>query len=1366
MTEALVQRLQHYSTLHAACTASITNWPAFFNDSSKGLQENSTAAHMASCKYLLWVEPNYSGLGNQLLSLVSSFAYALLTNRTLLINPECFPARLLCNPFPYSSWAPPALDRGSFNHMRLRAEKRRVGYNAFQEPGAAAANTTDDDAADAVFSNLNYSAGKNRSRPFPSSAHRGAELERLFPDRLPLMHVGRYLLHPANYLWEEITRAFRAYLAPYQYRVGIQIRDFTTASSNEGEALARVLHCAVNISHGLPPALPHDQWRHLASNQSAVNSSDVESIQKAAGAGTVHSVGVLVASLKRSYVDALHEAYVEGLPLDGYNVAVTSLSHEGEQKTGDLLQLERALKEMWLLSMCDLLLVSDSSTFGYMAAGLAGVSPFSLNIVPRMKSDWLHNGRPACVVTTPEACYLTMLDNKQQHVQCPGSVARSPLNISSKIRLCHNFKAGIAAPPPPAPALPAAPGLASSICPLTGLPPKNPTVPVARCPAAKDQSCCDNCTDMSTALHLVASNLKDVVTQINPTIADGIDSSIAVCDIFTGMTPCLQLLEDLMCGLSCNPNAGYYATKSNTGVIMNVCSDLADKVFTQCKGLQFGDMSLSGLVTTTDEFMSLVVTNVIKTLGVEGFEIQISSSPCFNGTGSYPLYTACCDPLNLLLLVVATLSVAHVHGLSLASPSPKYPACPFTGKQPTKPAVPPPRCKAAVDASCCADCTDLNTALGIVGTNLTSVVAQISPQFVDLIDPKLKVCDLFTGQAQCAQLIEDLLCGLSCNPNSGSYVTVVPNNSTTMTVCTGYADTLFKACSDLSLGDGMDLTGLISSYPDFMNIIVANVVKSLGIANFKFAFTTTRCFTSSGVYPTNIACCDPLSVPATCPAGSVNTTEYADLIGRTIDPANCLASTPSAPPSASAPGSAPLPSPAPTASPSTSPPVVTTPSPSPPTVITPARSTRSAPSPLLVVVLLVAATLHPSSALAAPSANPPPPLLIMPAAPSPSAPLISPAASPPASSPPSPPKSAYPTCPLTGKPPQKPKVPPTRCPGAAELSCCESCTDLNSSLMLAGSTLGDLVGTIDPALVDFINGSMKLCELFEGQVKCGQLLEDLVCAAQCNPDAGNYIKPAAPASGAAANATGPTMTVCPAYAQEVYNTCQGLALSDGITLGTFIPDAPNFITMVVGGVVQVLGVKGFNATIGAKNCFAGTTQFPPYIACCDPLAVPPLCPASAINTTRYASIINRPINSSACQAGLPPPPGPASGPALSPAAAPAPAPAPPPQFSPEPSPAPAPAPAVDVPPSPPPSPSPASPPLPAGPPSPVSSTPPPSPPPSLSPSPPTPSSPASTTPSPPPPPPKPASPPPSTYISLLSFLLSAGVALLALALLL
>ncbi|CAI7926518.1 unnamed protein product [Closterium sp. NIES-53] len=420
-----------------------------------------------------------------------------------------------------------------------------------------------------------------------------------------------------------------------------------------------------------------------------------------------------------------------------------------------------------------------------------------------------------------------------------------------------------------------------------------------------------------------------------------------------------------------------------------------------------------------------------------------------------------------------------------------------------------------------------------------------------------------------------------------------------------------------------------------------------------------------------------------------------------------------------------------------------------------ARSTRSAPSPpLLLVVLLVAAVLRPSPTLAAPSASPPPPLLIMPAAPSPSAPLISPApgSSSPAASSPMPSASAFPACPLTGKLPQKPKVVPSRCPGAAELSCCDSCTDLNSALMLVGSTLGDLVAAIDPALLDFINATIKICDLFAGQIKCAQAMEDLVCAAQCNPDAGKYIKSAAPAA-AGANATGPTMTVCPAYAEKVFASCQGLSVGDGVSLTTFIPDAKNFMSMVVGNIVKVLGVTGFTAKVGATSCFMGTTQFPPYIACCDPLAVPPTCPATAINTTRYASIINRPVNSSSCQAGILPPPAPAPAPAAPPAP-PARAPAPPPEFSPVP--APAPAPAADIPPSSPPTSPPTGLPVVPSPPSPVASAPPPSTPPSSPP-------PITTS---PPPPPKPASPPASTYLSLLSSLLSAGVALLAPALLL
>lgn len=61
------------------------------------------------CRYILW-SPMEAGLGNHMLSLVSTFLYALLTSRVLLIEPS--PAsisHLFCDPFA-PLWT--ALDQG------------------------------------------------------------------------------------------------------------------------------------------------------------------------------------------------------------------------------------------------------------------------------------------------------------------------------------------------------------------------------------------------------------------------------------------------------------------------------------------------------------------------------------------------------------------------------------------------------------------------------------------------------------------------------------------------------------------------------------------------------------------------------------------------------------------------------------------------------------------------------------------------------------------------------------------------------------------------------------------------------------------------------------------------------------------------------------------------------------------------------------------------------------------------------------------------------------------------------------------------------------------------------------------------------
>lgn len=54
---------------------------------------------------------------------------------------------------------------------------------------------------------------------------------------------------------------------------------------------------------------------------------------------------------------------------------MVSPSSEGHQQTGDLDHDMKALTDMWLLSFMDDIVSSPRSTFGYVAHGLAGITP-------------------------------------------------------------------------------------------------------------------------------------------------------------------------------------------------------------------------------------------------------------------------------------------------------------------------------------------------------------------------------------------------------------------------------------------------------------------------------------------------------------------------------------------------------------------------------------------------------------------------------------------------------------------------------------------------------------------------------------------------------------------------------------------------------------------------------------------------------------------------------------------------------------------------------------------------------------------------------------------------------------------------------
>lgn len=56
-------------------------------------------------------------------------------------------------------------------------------------------------------------------------------LARLFPTRFVLTPLSRYLLHPANVVWERVVRVHKGYLGHVDKRVGVQVRTYGEAEA-------------------------------------------------------------------------------------------------------------------------------------------------------------------------------------------------------------------------------------------------------------------------------------------------------------------------------------------------------------------------------------------------------------------------------------------------------------------------------------------------------------------------------------------------------------------------------------------------------------------------------------------------------------------------------------------------------------------------------------------------------------------------------------------------------------------------------------------------------------------------------------------------------------------------------------------------------------------------------------------------------------------------------------------------------------------------------------------------------------------------------------------------------------------------------
>jgi len=290
---------------------------------------------LAECRYMVWFP--IQGMGNRMLSVVSTFLYALLTGRVLLVYEPPEMEGLFCEPFPGTSWIlPPDFPYkdgfwvGSNDSYLRMLENNVVRYDGGGGGDASALPPY-------VYFHLEQTQLRLQNHTFCEEDHRvldrfnwmvlrsdsyfavalflmpmyRAELDLMFPAKASVFHhLGRYLLHPENRAWVIVERFYDGYLAGADERLGIQVRLAPFLPLTFEVMYEQITRCT--REHGLLPQV-----------------TDTSEPGARPSNGTAAKVkAVLVVSLKPEYYDKLHSVYYTNATATGEVVMVYKLSHD------------------------------------------------------------------------------------------------------------------------------------------------------------------------------------------------------------------------------------------------------------------------------------------------------------------------------------------------------------------------------------------------------------------------------------------------------------------------------------------------------------------------------------------------------------------------------------------------------------------------------------------------------------------------------------------------------------------------------------------------------------------------------------------------------------------------------------------------------------------------------------------------------------------------------------------------------------------------------------------------------------------------------------------------------------------------------
>lgn len=384
----LVQKLRKYEAYHKRCGPGTKSYRKAIAQLAAG---RNVDGGKSRCKYVVWFPCN--GLGNRMLTIASTFLYALLSNRVLLMSVPQEQEGLFCEPFPGTSWVlPGGFPQGNPQKLHVGAPESYVNMlkNGVIRSGKQPASTSlppyvylhveqthlrlsdnifcDDDQA--LLGKFSWMLLKSDSYFAPAlflTPMYEKELARMFPEKESVFHhLGRYLFHPTNKVWGIVSRYYEAYLARVDDKIGFQIRIFPEKPVKFENMYDQLVRC-IKEQRLLP---------ELGTAEPAANTTDAGKKKKKVKA-------VLIASLYSGYYEKIRGMYYENPTKTGEIVAVYQPSHEEQQQYTSNEHNQKALAEIYLLSYCDKIAMSAWSTFGYVAYGFAGVKPWIL-----LRPDW------------------------------------------------------------------------------------------------------------------------------------------------------------------------------------------------------------------------------------------------------------------------------------------------------------------------------------------------------------------------------------------------------------------------------------------------------------------------------------------------------------------------------------------------------------------------------------------------------------------------------------------------------------------------------------------------------------------------------------------------------------------------------------------------------------------------------------------------------------------------------------------------------------------------------------------------------------------------------------------------------------------